>query len=257
MNIYRKIIQIIDIGFQTFILFLLSFIWCRYYINSLTLSFFASLCLLAIILFIMIKRKNKQKAKYNITKEDNKKANILNNYILFNEKNAVLHYISTLFDAQMQNNYILKDKDLYYINFSNKPFNKDNLIELLQDINFNNFTSIKIISNSFSKDIYHFTKSLENLKIDLIDLIQLVKTYPQIDYENLKPQILIKENAKLNLKDFLYLFIEHKNAKGYFFSAIIILIMSLVVPQKIYYYIFSSILLVLAFFCSFFRNVQQ
>lgn len=251
MDKYRLFLKGVDFASEVLIVLLLSLIWCRYFIDSLTFAIVVSIVLTSIAGFALAKKKIEKDKKHNEKLLTAKKQEDFKNLLLFSNPKDILCRLQKEFGGNIVSNNILinNDKLLALYTFE-VPLKKEKIIELIQNIDTQKFSEIHIYTLFIDADCLNFVNNISNIKFYVFQLNDFSKYYEnELSSDNLKnnTKIRYKQNAIITFKTFLLLLLRPQNTKGYFFSALIILFASLIVPQKLYYYIFASILLMLCF----------
>lgn len=249
----NKFLFIIQLLLKAFLIFLIAFVWLRFFLDKLWLAIVISSAVTIIILLLSlaVKSKNNQK-KYLKQKE---KENAIDMFFsLANDKNY-LTFFENLAKIRHQNaskkkSYILithfdQSKTILY------PILKFKLLTL-DDINLSFINCKKekaqklvICCNDYEKELISSIKSfpIEILILDKFDsYLMLYKEY------EFYPEITIKsvKERKMTFKELLAYAFNRSRTKGYLIAAFFISLTSFFVQINIYYCIFSSLLLLLA-----------
>jgi len=249
----RKIIPRL---FRFLLFFTLSFIWCRYYINSiyatLTISIIFSFVLDIILNFISKKREGKQ----NLKNEEIKKAENYSNKFIFSQPNYAINFYFNLAQKRhnakkLKNGVLIEHKDtkiLIYPYYRITNFNSENFVDSYNYAKKNKANKLIICANEFEKNIEKLASSLD------INVVFLNKydAYKKLMKEyNYFPEELSLKEIKTTFKSLIEHGLNKKRMKGYLISAFILIFSSFIVKFNIYYLIMSSILIILALFSYF------
>lgn len=247
--------QIIATIIRVSLIFLLFFIWVRYYINSLILSVIITVVLTLGFDFILIYLYKKKNVKASLKKKEIAMAEGFCNNFIFNNKTVALNFYYQLLQKEFspikKSEYITFQKnDKTFILFPYYKFSKLNVEYLVYIFNkVKNFDFAKIILcvNELDDNI----KEIANkLPVKFI-ILNKYETYEKLMKKyNVFPSEIFNFNEKTNLKfkNFLEISLNKKRASGYIFASIVLLISSFFVKVTIYYLIMSSILLLLSIF---------
>ena len=246
--IFSKILRIL-------LIFLLFFIWIRYYEDSLLWSVIYTTVLTFIFDFLLTFFTKKKDLKASMKKGEISKAEgYCNNFIFNGNAVAVDFYFELLgqnFTATKKTNYIIfesnGEKNVLFPYYKYDKMTIQDLVFVYEKVKKLSVNKIIICTN----DVDQKTKELvSKLPIKFI-ILNKYETYENImkKYDFFPNSILnIDDSTKLTFKNFLAYSFNKKRAKGYIFSSIILLISSLFVKSTIYYLVFSSILLLMAIF---------
>ncbi len=237
------------------LIFLLYFIWFRYFLDSLVWSVVLTAFLTLatdLVLRIITKRKN---VKVNLKKEELARAEGFSNGFIFNTKTASLNFyyelLSENFKTIKKSEYIVFEKEnKKFILFPYYKYNNltvEDIIYVFNKVKQTNCDEVFLCVNEVDEMSLKIMSKLP-IKITILDKYdsyeKLMKTY------NKFPNTLFnfQTNPKLTFKGFLSLSLNKKRAGGYIFASFILLLSSLFVKITIYYLIMSSILLILSIF---------
>jgi len=246
--IFSKILRIL-------LVFLLFFIWVRYYEKSLLWAVIYTSVLTFIFDFLLTFFTKKKDLKASMKKSEIAKAEGYCNHFIFNGNSVALNFYFELlgqnFSASKRVNYILfennNEKNVLFPYYIYNKLSIQDLVFVYEKVKKLTVNKIIICTNEVDPK----TKELvSKLPIKFI-ILNKYETYENImkKYDYFPNSILnIDDSPKLNFKNFLAYSLNKKRAKGYIFSSIILLISSLFVKVTIYYLIFSSILLLMAIF---------
>ncbi len=249
----KKLLFILQNVFKIFIIFLLVFVWARYFIRSLWWSILASTLITLAIDFStrLVFRKKNNKANLKL-KEKEAAENIFlslvtnNQYMEFFHKLVKSKYPST----EKKEKYILinhseKVKSVLFPLLKFSPLNVDDLTEIISTIKDENVKKVVIATGEIDKNALVFAKNFD-YEIVILDkfetykhLYKLYEIYPEISMQ-------YKKSQKLNFKDLVAFSFNKSRAKGYLFSAFVLLLSSVFVRSNLYYLIMASLLLIFA-----------
>lgn len=246
-------IKSIDRASLIFCLFLFSLLWCKFFIKSLIFALISAsiICfvLTVVVMFLLDKRQNKKL----LTKQQNKSICAIQDFFKYNSKEKIKDTFKKKLQVEFfdENMFVYKE-NIYYLMLKEVSSEHDILDLLKQNAN---VKKINIITPKFSEEIHKFCDNLLNIEINLIDAKQLLLNYNlNVDCE--VNDIRLKQKNKIKFMDFLLLFVNEKNFKGYIFAGCVLLFSSLLIRQKLYYYIIASILFLLAFLCKFLAKIK-
>ncbi len=249
----KKIMFIFQIILKCSFVYLIAFVWSRYFFHSLwKSSVFSLLFTIAIEIFsYLIKKKKNNKMNLKIKEQDEAE----NMFFSLASSNNSLNFFEKL--AKTRHNLVIKKKD--YIIITNDEQSK---IVLYPFITLNQLTPqdvvniVKLSQKEHASKIiipcYDYTKEsqlfIKNFDFD-ITLLDKNETYALLYKEyQFFPEITAKykKESKLSFKDLLAYAFNRSKTKGYILSAIIIFATSLFIKLTIFYCCMASILLLFA-----------
>ena len=242
---YRRAVNFVDDLFKSFIIFVIVFIWFRYFLDSLALSLVLCVVTSLLISISLIALKKKKIDSINLSRKQQLEIDDIATYLLLSNKNEILDIFNQTIMGAISGRYIIKDSKVYYPFFENEIFSLNDLYRVIKTLPEN--IELEIIAINFDAKVEKVSKSLKSNKIILTSKAQMYTKYLLDKKLDIKSKL--SQSAKTTFKDFLRLFVRPENSKGYLFSALYILLACLIIPQKLYYLIFASVLLVLALVC--------
>ena len=249
----KKLLLLFQVLLKCGLIFLIAFIWLRYFLHSLWLSFIIATALTIIVELAscLYMRKNKNKMNLKIKEREDAE----NMFFSLISVNNGIEFFEKL--AQTRHSIVIRKKDYLIIKTNEKekvllyPFLK------LDALTPQNIVNIKKISQKEQPDkiiisCYDYTKDcpifIKNFN-DSILLLNKDETYAFLfkEYQYF-PEITMqyKKTSNLSLKDLIAYSFNRSRTKGYIFSAIILFITSFFVHINIYYCIIATILLLFA-----------
>ena len=247
---YRRAVNFVDDLFKSFIIFVIVFIWFRYFLDSLALSLVLGVVTSLLISISLIALKKKKTDSINLSRKQQLEIDDIATYLLLSNKNEILDIFNQTIMGAISGRYIIKDSKVYYPFFENEIFSLNDLYRVIKTLPEN--IELEIIAINFDTKVEKVSKSLKSNKIILTSKDQMYTKFLLDKKLDIKSKL--SQSAKTTFKDFLRLFVRPENSKGYLFSAFYILLACLIIPQKLYYLIFASVLLVLALICRYKRQ---
>lgn len=242
---YRRAVNFVDDLFKSFIIFVIVFIWFRYFLDSLALSLVLGVVTSLLISISLIALKKKKTDSINLSRKQQLEIDDIATYLLLSNKNEILDIFNQTIMGAISGRYIIKDSKVYYPFFESEIFNLNDLYKVIKTLPEN--IELEIIAINFDAKVEKVSKGLKSNKITLTSKDQMYTKFLLDKKLDIKSKL--SQSAKTTFKDFLRLFVRPENSKGYLFSALYILLACLIIPQKLYYLIFASVLLVLALIC--------
>ena len=265
------ILKFFNLLFRIILIFLICFVWARYFVSDLTLALVYTAILTAAIELLFHIFTQKKEREFSLKKEEQK---ISSNFILspesavefFFELGKINYHATkhTKFvvlerkEEESKTKHNEKEKTVIYPLYSFSPLSAQNLIEILKAVRKIKVSKIVVCANKVSSEAISATKKIPNVKFILLDsngvFLKLIKK------NNFYPKGLkeINVEAKPSFKDFVKAAFSKKRAKGYLLASFVMLFSSFIVRTNIYYVVFSSILLIFSFISFFLspRNIK-
>ncbi len=252
--------KIIDNIFLIVSVFVLSFLWIRYYEhNSVLILLYASLVTMLVCSVVHIVKTKKYDKQVKL-KNENKLIENLSNYLIFSPtKQVVKTFEETLKSRNIPYKTIC---DMLVFNdvcvrpiYSKTKCDDADILQTLNKINSHKLSPNKIIicAKSYTEDAKKLVKTNSHLKISLLDEKEVFDEFfkpinYQVEYNSSTPK---KKSVKEKLGNLKNIAFNKKRFKGYMISAVVLLIGSYFLRYNIYYLVFASIMLVLAVFSYF------
>lgn len=260
------ILKFFNILFRIVLIFLICFVWARYFVQSLSLALvYTSILTLSIELLIHIFLERKQR-KFKLKKEEQSLAEKITANFIYSPEKALSYFYNlgkinysatkhSKFVVLKRKNEIgeleIKEKTIIFPFYSFSPFSAQNLVEVLSKVKKVDANKIVVCSNKISEDAKLEAKKIQDVKVVLLGsndvFLKLIKK------NNFYPKDLkeISTENKLGFKGFIKLAFSRQRGKGYLLGALVLLFSSFIVKTNIYYVFFSSLLLIFAFVCLF------
>lgn len=249
----KKASTIFQIILQTLLIFLLMFIWIRYYISPLWLTFVistSSTIIIELLYRLLINKKSKNKQLKN--KEKALAENIFISICTTEQEylNFLYKTLSTKDKCENKNSYIIINK--YDTKKAIIPINKfekincDDILKAIKATRNDNLDEILILCNDIEKECISFAKKF-NLKISFSNKYETYKNIYK-EYNSFpEERLALKKIKKNTLKEFISYAFSYDKAKGYGLTALILLISSIFVTFNLYYSIMVTVLVLFTF----------
>lgn len=253
----------INLLFQEFLklllVFMLCFIWLRYFLRKLwlavTISAFLSLAI-CLVWFLL-----KQKRQISAGLKLKEKEDAQNMFLSLACSERPMHFFKNLARKKHQNLTVRKEyivinhveekvKTLLYADLSFSPLTTGRFVEIYNKIKKEKANKIVIVCHQVDQSVPTFCQNFKEKFLLLDEFAAYEKLYK---YYNFFPEITHKYSTekKKVFKDFLAYSFNKKRTKAYFFSAFVLLLSSVFVRATIYYCVIASILIVFAFVSQF------
>lgn len=257
----QKIKLIISTLSRLFLIFLLVFIWVKFFVRKLGVSVLVSVAITLLIDMVIkifsTKKTNREMLKI---KEKENCENmffsiaISKNYLTFFENLAKKKY-----KAQKNKKYVIIQHDdgnvILYPLLSFSPLSAEEIKKIILELNKLEYRKIVIPCGEINKDCYDFISRF-NKEIILLDKYETCsKLYKEYDFY---PEIIKNEkiNKKATFKEILDFSFNKYKVKSYLLSALALLFSSIFVRNNLYYCIVASILVIFAIL-SFFNPFRR
>lgn len=244
--------KVFSVFFRYFLIFLIVFVWVRFYVNKLPLAILYT-TLIAIIIevclnYILSKMLKKRDLK---SKEKEKREKMFYSLIIKKEED-VMSFFSKLFEEKYEikkhKNFLKmtdeKGEIIFVPCFKLDPLMRQNIVDFMKKIDKNK----KVIFSCYvsEKGCREFVKQYGENEIIILEKDE---TYEKIfEKYNIFPEISekVEIKQKKDFKKLLEIAFSRDKTKGYFFSSIVVLFSTLIVRFNVYYAIMSTVLLVFA-----------
>lgn len=252
--------KILDNLFLIFAVFVLAFLWIRYYEhNSFLILLYSALITFAVCSTIYFVNKKKQSKKAISLKESKTISNLCNQF-LFSSQTETLK----IFEQALIKRNIKYDKNRNFLSFEQciimPAFNKieideNTLLEIIMKVKSKktDTKALYICAKSFTDSAKKLSSSFSKFSVVLYDIKQTyIVFFKPINYE-VKSEKVVKTKTpfKQKVRELLGVAFNKNRFKSYFLSAIVLFIASYFMRYNLYYLTFSSLLILCAFFSYF------
>ena len=252
------ILKFFNLLFRIILIFLICFVWARYFVSDLTLALVYTAILTAAIELLFHIFTQKKERKFSLKKEEQKLSEKISSNFILSPESAVEFFFELGKINYHATKHNEKERTVIYPLYSFSPLSAQNLIEILKAVRKIKVSKIVVCANKVSSEAISATKKIPNVKFILLDsngvFLKLIKK------NNFYPKDLkeINVEAKPSFKDFVKAAFSKKRAKGYLLASFVMLFSSFIVRTNIYYVVFSSILLIFSFISFFLspRNIK-
>lgn len=264
MEYRSKFSYILDFIFKSISIFVISFIWVRFFEHNMFLIFLYSSIITIILVTLSTIRTIKKCKKNNLTKlEYEKKENSI--YQLnFYSQTQILTFFSSLLNSTYEvckkNDYlILKNKNEkigVFINFNFNVIDAFYIKSIMNKINLNKFQKVYIYSNDFTKECKDLCSSINNVKINCKNAND---TFKLMKENNIFPLNKVEKQThkKKNINQFFSALFNKSKTKAYFFTGLIFLISSIFMRYNIYYLVFTTLMFLLSLYSYFNKRFNK
>ena len=247
--------KILSTGFRLLTIYLICFVWFRYYFDLVLALFLSGALTLLIDFFITLTYKRKN-IKASLKDEEQKKAeNYANSFIFADDKKSVDFFYNLALkkhNAKKSSKFVTIEYEtsrvVLYPFYTIRSFLPEDLVHIYNQANKVKATKLVVCVNEIDPQAEKLAKLLD-LKILLLDKYDTYKKL-MVSYGCFPEEMALKE-IKPSVSSLVEYSLNRKRTKGYFFSSLILLFSSFIVRYNIYYVIFSSLLLILSLFSFF------
>lgn len=246
--------SVVSHAFRVFLLFLLAFIWVRFYQRNLGLAvlYSAIICIILDVLLCVILQKRE---KQNTLKSDEmKQAQSFATHFAFSDHNVAINFfyklLSKQFDVQKKTKYMWWENEgqltVFYPIFQFDSTKIRDLFKIFNSIKISRRPDkIIVCSGQFDNDTRAFVRRspVNFLLLDQFEIYEKLMK-PQNCYPAENMQIEPKKNG--GWQAILEYALSRKRTKAWLMSSLLLIFSSFFVRVSIYYLIISSILLILA-----------
>ncbi len=250
-----KLFAIFDMLFRLVLIFLIAFVWIRFYVDSLSLAIFITSIVTLVVDFVIKIFSSRRDEKQKLKEEELKKIDIYANTFIFNDDKFCVDFFyklaKTRHNAIKKKEYVLIEHDsgekvVLFPYYTFRKFNTDDLVFTLNSIKNLQANKLVLCTNDFENDALKFA-NMVGKKIILLNkkqvYLKLLKEYNFFPQEKL---IELKTTQKNKIKELLSFSLSRKKTKGYFLASVVLLLSSFIMRYNIYYIVMSSILLLLS-----------
>lgn len=246
---YKKSIfsEISNTIFLVFTLFLITFLWCNFYLRNFSHSLICSAIIILTFSLIYIPHKINKYKKNKYTTAETDKKNYYKNQLLLSNNKEIINFITNLYEYKniefLSDNHAFTDNKDIFICFNEEELTNSKIYDFFKQ--------------SVSNDIYvyslnkpNFSLKINNKKISYYNFSDLMTKCKEKNtfFDN---NIIIEKKTKLRVKDVLCIVLGKERSKSYLYLGSLILFSSLFTPYNIYYIVISSILFILSIFSKF------
>lgn len=248
----KRVIFLFQTLLKISILFLLAFVWARYFIHSFWIS--AAISLAVALLLSLLTRSYSQKKSTASSLKLKEQTAAENTFLsLATSKNAMGFFYdlakAVCPSVEKKKAYVVlmraeKVKIVLYPVLKFADLTQDDLAKVLSDVEKEKAQKIVIFSGGYQGNVGAFCQNFDE-KIVLLDKYASYAFYKEY---NVFPPISAqyKTSGKAAFRDTIKLIFNKDKAKGYLTCALFLFLSSFIVRASLYYNIFASILFVLA-----------
>ena len=249
---------IIDFIFINFLLFLISFVWIKYFSNNMFFATLLSFFIIAIFNVLKYFFNSKKNIKNKLNKKLMNDIDLYTLTFLSNTKKENLDFFEKV--LKKDGSKLIYSKNLITYKILNKtealcPIFDSNELQFEEVLKFLSFAKnlsvekIFILCNQCTQKTKNFLENFKDFdvkiltKVDIFfNLLKPANIYPNIKFE-------IKENKKYKFKELINLSFDKSKTKKYFLTGMLIFFCSFIVKYNFYYVFMSSLLFLFSLIC--------
>lgn len=255
-----KISFVLDLLFYFLILFLLSFVWIRYFVHNNAFMIMVCLIISACTTILIAIAKIKKNSKQNTTNKEICLAKDFSLEMLYLTKKEQCLKLCSLLSIQNENpkeDYILKGTTIIKPMYEKFECNQLDLIKFIATIKHKKVEQIIFCAPTFDESTKNFKNQYNNIQTKLINENQLYSlVLKPLNYKSNLIK-LSKISKKEKLKTLCGIAFNNKKTKSYIFYALTLFCFSFFYRYNIYYIVACSIFLIFALFSKFNKTFNQ
>lgn len=251
----NKLSLVLDLIFGTSFVFLICFIWARYFLHNLSLAILFSgiitFCVVGIFYFVKSKKSEKQK----VSKTDLAKAHDISTYFLLCTKQETLKefekILSKNHDVKIKSDMLIFDKvAIRPLYLSTEITDKDVLdsFSKIKNISIQKVIICCLSASAKAREIANIIKDKTITIFTEYDAYKNIFKPANFSVEMPKPP---KLKARQRFLKYGQIAFNKSRTKSYFLVAVIMLFSSFIMRYNIYYLVFATITTILALYSHF------
>lgn len=255
-----KISSVFDFVFGTAFVFLISFVWSRYFLHDIFLTVFLSgiMTFLIVTIFHLIK-KIKYKNKELSNGELKSAQNISTNFLLMTEQQILKEfekYLSKKYEVKQKSDFIVVNDTILRPIFSCYEITDKEILESYTKTKYMKAKKLIIVCKSYSQKAKQIASIIQEKKVIILDELSAYENiYKPL---NFKTTSNIKEiKNKKNINYYIEFALNKDRTKNYFLVSVFMLIASFVLRYNLYYLIFATITTSLALYSHFNKRFNK
>ncbi|MDR1093382.1 MAG: hypothetical protein LBL66_04465 [Clostridiales bacterium] len=247
----------VDFILSRTVIFVLAFIWIRFYADGIWVAVFAALAVTVLCSMVLSFLSRRKKRKKDLTGKDLKHAETVMTQLMFMENARVLAFFAEFlkkhYRCMATGECVLAETGaeatLIFTSFRHEPLSPDGLARIYIAAGKYSADKILIFTNGFAPAAADAARRFAKPRVILqnaADTYKFLKTYETF------PDVTVKLNPPKNRKKFKVLLavaLAHRNAKGYLFGALFMVFGSFFIRYNLYYLISASAFMTLALLC--------
>ncbi|GHV00971.1 hypothetical protein FACS1894211_09710 [Clostridia bacterium] len=247
----------IDFILSRAVIFVLAFIWIRYYADGLWVAVFAASAVTALVSLILSLLSRRKKKKKDLSAKDIKHAESVMTQLIFMENTRVLSFFAAFlkkhYNCMSTGECVLAETGaeatLIFTAFKHAPLSPDDLARVYIAAQKYSADKILIFTNGCAPATTEAARRLQKPRAILqnaADTYKFLKAYETF------PEITVQVEPPKRRKKFKFLLaaaLSRKNAKSYLFGALFMVAGSFFIPYNLYYLMSASVFLSLALLC--------
>lgn len=219
--------------------------WLKNKIIAIVLSGFISFVISKIVYDLSRKQIN----KHNLKKSEQIFAENCITYFSIHPK-FCMNFFSKLLNGKIQKNFIITQKEIFYINYYDEIITTKHISEILEKYDKNKDYEIYIFSNKLTDQAKNAAALYNIVAKDKSDVFMIMKSKNMFPIEKSE----ISKKRKINLKIQINNLIDQKKATRQLFYGILLIGLSFIIPYSFYYIVFGTLFITLGVISIFIKH---
>lgn len=248
-----KIGKVFDFLFGAFFLFLISFVWLRYFLHDFWLTIFLSAVATFFVMAAYHVLQNKKESKKALTEKEIENAHAISTKFLLATKQEILQEfgkkLGDKYNVQIKSDYILINNNILRPVFSCSCIVDTDVIESYTKTKKLKAEKLIIVCKNASESAKKICEYVTDKKVIILEEAEAYSDiYKPLNFD-------VPENKthkkKKQMNDYLSFALCKARTKNYLLVSVFMLVASFVLRYNIYYIIFASITTILALYSHF------
>ena len=255
-----KISKLFDFLFGVSFLFLISFVWIRYFFENIWLTLFLSSLLTFLIVAVFHASQKYFLNKKNMTEKDIQNASDIATNFLLLKKNETLKIfekkLSVKYNIKIKSDFLIVNKNILRPVYSASIITSKEVLETYTKTKEENFEKLIIVCKKANIDARETTQLFTNIKCIILEEFEAYESiFKLLNFDIIPVKKTKKERKKL--ADYLSLALNKQRTKNYLMISVFMLFSSFVLRYNIYYIVFASITTLLGLYSYFNKRFNQ
>lgn len=249
-----RISKLFDFLFGVSFLFLISFVWIRYFFENIWLTLFLSSLLTFLIVSIFHISQKYFLTKKNMTEKDIKNASdIATNFLLLKKTETLKIFekkLAAKYNIKQKSDFLIVNKNILRPIYSASIITSKDVLETYTKTKDENFDKLIIVCKKASIDAKEILPLFSNIKCIVLEEFEAYENiFKPLNFEI--PTIKKTKKEKKKITDYLSLALNKQRTKNYLMISVFMLFSSFVLRYNIYYIVFASITTLLGLYSYF------
>lgn len=255
-----KISKLFDFLFGVSFLFLISFVWIRYFFENIWLTLFLSSLLTFLIVSIFHASQKYFLNKKNLTEKDIINAsNISTNFLLLKKAETLKIFekkLNVKYSVKTKSDFLIVNKNILRPVYSASIITSKEVLETYTKTKEENFEKMIIVCKKATDEAKETTRLFADIKCLILEEFEAYENiFKPLNFEVPTVKKIKKEKRKFS--DYLSLALNKQRTKNYLMISVFMLFSSFVLRYNIYYIVFASITTLLGLYSYFNKRFNQ